>query len=82
MKQFIDNQQTEARLQVLMTLAKERYLAAGGDPKRCPSGLKGDDYLTEEERQEAIKLMRESAGVRVVNNEVHCQGRVWQVEVK
>jgi hypothetical protein len=79
MIEVTDQQATESRLQALMALAKERYLAAGGDRKRCPSGRKGDDFLTDEERQEALLLMRQSAGVRVVEGEVHCQGRVWNI---
>ena len=79
MIQVTDRQATEFRLQALMALAKERFLSAGGDPKHCPSGRQGDDFLTDEERQEALLLMRQSAGVRVVGDEVYCQGRVWNV---
>lgn len=79
MIQVTEKQQTETRLQALMALAKERYLAAGGNPKQCPSGRKGDDFLTDEERQEAMRLMRQSAGVQIVGDEVHCQGRIWRM---
>jgi hypothetical protein len=79
MIQVTEKQQTESQLQALMALAKERYLAAGGDPKHCPSGRQGDDFLTDEERREALFLMRQSAGVQVIGNEVHCQGRVWNI---
>jgi hypothetical protein len=72
-------QKQEARLQELINIARQRYLKAGGDPKRCPSGREGDDYLTDEERQEVIKLMRQSAGVRIVGDEVQCQGRSWKL---
>ena len=68
-----------ARLQELTAIARQRYLDAGGDPRRCPSGRKGDDYMTDEERQEAIELMRQIAGVRIVGDEVHCQGRSWKI---
>jgi hypothetical protein len=78
MIQATEKQQTESQLQALMALAKERYLAVGGDPKHCPSGLQGDDFLTDEERREALLLMRQSAGVQMIGNEVHCQGRVWR----
>lgn len=37
----------EARLQELINLARHRYLDAGGDPRRCPSRRKGDDYMTD-----------------------------------
>jgi hypothetical protein len=69
----------EARLQELINIAKQRYLDAGGDPKRCPTGRKGDDYMTDEEREEAMLLMRQSAGVRIIGDEVHCQGRSWKL---
>lgn len=69
----------EARLQELINIAKQRYLDAGGDPKRCPSGRKGDDYMTDEERAEAMLLMRQSAGVRIIGDEVYCQGRSWKL---
>ncbi len=69
----------EARLQELINIAKQRYLGAGGDPKRCPSGRKGDDYMTDEEREEAMILMRQSAGVQIIAGEVHCQGRSWKL---
>ena len=80
MIQVTEKQQVETKLQALMALAKERYLAAGGNPKQCPSGRKGDDFLTDEEHQEAMLLMRHSAGVRIVGDEVHCQGRIWKME--
>jgi hypothetical protein len=69
----------EARLQELINIAKQRYLDAGGDPKRCPTGRKGDDYMTDEEREEAMLLMRQSVGVRIIGDEVHCQGRSWKL---
>ncbi len=52
---------------------------AGEDPKSCPSGRKGDDYMTNEEREEAMLLMRQSVGIRIVNDKVHCQGRSWKL---
>lgn len=71
----------EARLQELCDIDRQRYLDAGGNPRRCPSGRKGDDYMTDEERQEAIMLMRQIAGVRIIDDEVHCQGRYWKLPV-
>ncbi len=71
----------EARLQELINIARHRYLDAGGDPRRCPSGRKGDDYMTDEERQEAMILMRQIAGVRIIDDEIHCQGRTWKLSV-
>lgn len=68
-----------ARLQELTTIARQRYLDAGGNPKRCPSGLKGDDYLTDEERKEVRELERQIFGVRIIGDEVYCQGRSWKL---
>ncbi|PSB25560.1 hypothetical protein C7B69_12395 [filamentous cyanobacterium Phorm 46] len=38
--------------------ARQRFLDAGGDPRHPPSGLKGDDYMTDAERQEALTIAR------------------------
>jgi hypothetical protein len=35
--------------------------------------------MTDEERQEAIQLMRQDAGIRIVGNKVQCQGRSWEL---
>ena len=75
---FRKSKEAEARLQELINIAQQRYLSAGGDPKRYPSG-RSDDYFTEEERQEAMNIMRRSAGIRIVEDEVHCQGRFWKL---
>lgn len=71
--------QQDARLAEIVALGRQRYLEAGGEPRRCPSGLHGDDYLTDEERQEAIMLMRQLAGITVKAGYVHCQGRSWEL---
>lgn len=75
----LTQQQAEARVQERISIARERYLEAGGDPKRFPSGRQGDDYFTDEERKEAMMLMRRSAGIRIVGDEVRCQGRSWKL---
>ena len=71
--------QQYARLQELTALARQRYLEAGGDPTRCPSGVQGDDYMTDAERQESIELTRTVFGVRIVGDEIHCQGHFWKL---
>ena len=38
--------------------ARQRFLDAGGDPQHPPSGLKGDDYMTDAEREEALTIAR------------------------
>ena len=56
--------QQYARLHEILLRRRQRYLEAGGDPRSCPSGRNGDDYLTPEERQEALEL-----GRKVFNND-------------
>src|SRR4028119_380005 len=71
--------QQYARLGEILALGRQRYLDAGGNPRRCPSGLNGDDYLTDEERQEALMLGRKVFGVYVKDGSVYCQGRSWKL---
>lgn len=52
-------QQQAQRILELFAIARQRYLDAGGDPHGIPSGRKGEDYLTDEERQEALALGRQ-----------------------
>ncbi len=48
----------DRRLGELMAIARQRFLEAGGDPRHPPSGLKGDDYMTDAEREEALTIAR------------------------
>ncbi len=50
--------QQDRRLGELMALARQRFLDAGGDPRHPPSGLNGDDYMTDAEREEALTIAR------------------------
>lgn len=52
-------QQQARRLRELFDIARQRYLDTGGDPRRTPSGRKGDDHMTDVERQEALELTRQ-----------------------
>ena len=80
MKKMTEAQkQMDARLVDIAALGRQRYLDAGGDHRGCPSGQHGDDYLTNEERQEAIVLMRKLAGTTVKDGYVYCQGRSWKL---
>jgi hypothetical protein len=60
--------QQYARLHEILLMGRQRYLAAGGDPRSCPSGRNGDDYLTAEERQEALELGRKVFNVDAKNS--------------
>jgi hypothetical protein len=83
MKKMTEAQkQMDARLAEIAAVGRQRYLDAGGNPGGCPSGRHGDDYLTDEERQEAIMLMRKLAGTTVKDGYVHCQGRSWKLPNK
>lgn len=80
MKEMTELQkQQDARLNEILTLGRQRYLNARGDPRRCPSGRHGDDYLTDKERQEALSLARKIAGITVKDGYVYYQGRSWQL---
>lgn len=69
-----------ARMIELSNIAIQRRLkleAEGETHKR--SGRKGDDYLTQEERQEFFALGRQLSGLQVKNGYAHCQGRSWKL---
>lgn len=68
------------RFKELFELGYQRRieLEAKGDTRRR-SGKKGDDYLTEEERQEFFALGRELSGFYVKDGYAHCQGRSWKL---
>jgi hypothetical protein len=65
MKNSTELEKQYVRLHEILLTGRQRYLEAGGDPRRCPSGRNGDDYLTGEERQEALALGRLLFGVYV-----------------
>lgn len=61
-------QQQAQRILELFAIARQRYLEAGGNPHSTPSGYKGDDYITDEERQEALSLGRQIFNEEYINN--------------
>ena len=67
------------RFKELFAISRQRYLDAGGNPRRYPSGRKGDDYLTDEERQELFALGSEPSGDRIIDGYIHSQGRSWKL---
>lgn len=72
-------EQQYPRMIQLSDTARQRYLDEGGDPRRRRSGRKGDDYLTESERQEFFALGRQLSGFRIVDSYAQCQGRSWKL---
>lgn len=61
-------QQQAHRMLELLAIARQRYLEAGGDPLTIPSGRKDDDYMTDQERQEALALGRQIFDEEYTNN--------------
>ncbi|MEH2374335.1 hypothetical protein [Nostoc sp.] len=61
-------QQRSQRILELFAIARQRYLDAGGNPRRPPKGLKKDDYMTDEERQEALVLGKQIFPQEYVDN--------------
>lgn len=55
-------QQQYQRLGELLDLARQRYLEAGGDPRHSVGDLKGQNHLSDEERQELFRLGRQAFG--------------------
>ncbi len=66
------------RLKFLFELSVQRRkdAEAAGETRRR-SGLSGDDYLTETERQEFFDLARQLSGVRIVDGQILFRGRSW-----
>ena len=67
------------RFKELFARSRQRYLDSGGNPRSCPSGLKGDDYRTDEESQELFTLGRELGRVRIIGDDFHTAGRSWKI---
>lgn len=67
------------RIKELFVLSRQRFLDAGGDPRKRPSGRKGDDYLTDEEREEFFAITRELGKVKIIDGYVHTAGRSWKL---
>jgi len=66
------------RFREILDTGKQRYVNAGGDPQHYRAGI-GEDYLTNEERQEASWLTRQMFGITVKDGYAHCQGRSWKL---
>lgn len=67
------------RFKELFAIGRQRYLDAGGDPRRPSGSLHGNDYLTDEERNELITLGRELGGVKIIDGSVYTAGRSWKL---
>lgn len=66
------------RLKFLFELSVQRRkdAEAAGETRRR-TGLSGDDYLTEAERQEFFDLARQLSGVQIVDGQIRFRGRSW-----
>jgi hypothetical protein len=67
------------RFQEILDIGKQRYVEAGGEPQRYRAGFKGEDFLSDAERQEAAEIMHQMFGISVQNGVVNCQGRSWEL---
>jgi hypothetical protein len=74
-----EQRQKFSKFQEILELGKKRCVQAGGDSKRYRAGFKGEDFLTDEERQEAAMIMRQMFGVTIQDGYVFCQGRSWKL---
>ena len=63
------------RIIELSDLARQRYLDAGGDPRRAAD----ERYMTDEEKKEYFELGRQVFGVEIRDGQVYCQGRSWKL---
>ena len=59
----------------LSDLARQRYLDAGGDPRRAAD----ERYMTDEEKREYFELGRQVFGFEIRDGEVYCQERSWKI---
>lgn len=75
------HKQNFARFQEILDSGKQRYIEARGNHKGERAGFKGQDYLTDEQRQEAAQIMRQMFGVTITDGYVNCQGRSWKLPV-
>lgn len=80
MKDWTEQQKEKfTRFQEILDTGKQRYIEATGNHKGYRAGFKGEDYLTNEERQEAAQIMRQMFGVTIKDGYVNCQGRSWKL---
>lgn len=62
-------QQLYQRMLELSSLARQRYLAAGGDPKRSSGSLHQNSFMTEAEKQEFLELARQLAAANITSTD-------------
>ncbi len=75
MKEWTEQQKQKfARFQEILDTGKQRYIAATGNHRGYRADFKGQYYLTDEERQEAAKIMRQMFGITIKDGYGHCQG--------
>lgn len=66
------------RLNEIFAQARQRYLEAGGDPRRAADNR----YLTDLEKKEAFSLGAQVFGIEVKDGYVHCQSHSWKLPNK
>lgn len=60
-------QQAQRMIEIFRT-ARQRYLDAGGDPRRSAGSLNTNDNLTDEERREVKELGEKIFDTEYINN--------------
>ncbi len=64
----LQKQQYKRFTEILET-GKQRYIEATGNQRGYRGGIKGQDYLTDEQRQEASWLLRQMFVIPRISNE-------------
>lgn len=66
----LQKQQYKRFTEILAT-GKQRYVEATGNHQRYRGGIKDQDYLTDEERQEASSLLRKMFVIPSPDSSIH-----------
>jgi len=77
----LQKQQYE-RFTEILNIGKQRYIEAKGTHKGYRAGLKGQDYLTDAERQEALSLVRQLFQVREKLDNLTTSSSLMQEEIE
>jgi hypothetical protein len=75
MKELTELEQKYQRLGEIFAQARQRYLEAGGDPRRAADNR----YLNDDEKKEAFELGAQVFGIQVKDGYAECQGRSWKL---
>jgi hypothetical protein len=74
----LPNQQYQRMIE-LCQIARQRYLDAGGDPRHSSGTLHGNEYLTQEEKEEFFVLGRQLSGFQLKDGYAYYLGESWKL---